>query len=180
MRRPPLPLSFLTNAILSVDNRRLLRNQCKLQAEVVGDCGQLSLHTIQTNLPVSIPDRPSRSIDSCNARPGTIGALHAIKLTSIDIAYSQVGKIEILGGPCRLDRLIACQSLAKKCQLKSEVAALRRLQVSGVVPPFGLKFRMSKVVAWKLVVVPGQCNPVLRPRKATHEHEGGKPPSTPH
>src|SRR5579883_369258 len=54
----------------------------------------------------------------------------------------------------------------KKGKFKTESMAVWSVQISGVVPPFGLKLRMVEEVARKLIMVTRCCNLILRKSRA--------------
>jgi hypothetical protein len=58
-----------------------------------------------------------------------------------------------VGIPSGIFRGIAIGSFSKKGEFKSEAATIFRLEIPGVVPPFGLKVGMTKMIAREFIVV---------------------------
>src|SRR4051794_24775932 len=44
-------------------------------------------------------------------------------------------------------------------ELEAEISPVGRSQVTRVVPPLRAEFRVTEVIAWELILVPGQCKP---------------------
>src|SRR5437016_8252791 len=84
-----------------------------------------------------------------------------IKLTTFEVAQREMREIDIPQFPGSSLRGIAANSLPEESQLKSKPVAIRRFQISGVVPPFGLIVRMIEVIARELVAVSRQGGSVL-------------------
>src|SRR3954449_8789904 len=83
-------------------------------------------------------------------------------------------KIEIVNIPCLGLLSTSIDALAKERQLESETMAILRDEISRVIPPFGLIFRMIKVIAGKLKVISGQSTLVLRSREYRACGENGE------
>src|SRR2546430_17674671 len=79
-----------------------------------------------------------------------------INLPAVEIAQSEMGEIDIPQLPGSRLRRIAANSLPEESQLKSKPVAIRRFQISSVVPPFGLIVRMIEVIAREFVAVSRQ------------------------
>src|SRR6266404_1537067 len=81
-------------------------------------------------------------------------------------------EIEIFYVPGRCLCGIAAHGLPKKGQFESEAVAIARFQISRVVPPLRLKFRVIKMVARKFIVVTRQSRAVLRRGRLKRKHHG--------
>jgi len=69
-------------------------------------------------------------------------------------------EVEMTDGPLRRERVnrMRIDASAKKSDLKAETAAIGRLQMPRVIPPFGPKFVVGAVVARKLIQVSRRCH----------------------
>src|SRR5260370_22120623 len=70
-------------------------------------------------------------------------------------------------------RGIAADGLPKESQFESESPAVRGFQIPSVVPPFGLKIRVIKMIARKFVTVSRQGDAVLRCKGLKEKQRGG-------
>src|SRR6202171_6164078 len=55
----------------------------------------------------------------------------------------------------------AIDALPKKGHLKSKTMPVSRLDVTGVIPPLGLKVRMIEMILRKFVTISGKSSPIL-------------------
>src|SRR5713226_2817502 len=69
-------------------------------------------------------------------------------------------------------RGITADGLPKESQFESESPAVSRFQISGVVPPFGLKIRVIEMIARKFVAVSRQVGAVLRRKRLKEKQRG--------
>jgi hypothetical protein len=76
-----------------------------------------------------------------------------IKLPAIQIAQSEMREVEIPHVPGGVPGGIAANGLPEENQFESEPPAIRRFQISGVVPPFRLKIRVIEMIAREFVPV---------------------------
>src|SRR5580704_14736247 len=93
---------------------------------------------------------------------------------AIDIAKCQVRHPNVADIPHAGRRGVAIGTLAEERQLKSESPSLRGVQISSVVPPLGLEFRMIEMVAGKLVMKTGKRDSIgslARPEKRKGQTE---------
>jgi hypothetical protein len=162
----------LTDTILTVNDWRFFRVQREVKLKALIDGMQLLVAAVPLDLPVAVPDATEGFVHRGDARDGAVGALGMVKLASIKIAQREMRQVEILHFPSAGLCGIAAYSLAEESQFESETVAVRGFDISGVVPPFGLKIRMIEMVAWKFVVVPRQGGAVLRRKRLQEEKRG--------
>src|SRR6266852_7248983 len=169
----PRACRLLAHAVLPMDDGRFRRTQGKVQLKSLVDCLQLLRALFPNNLPVAIPDAPTGFINARNSGSGSVCSFGVVKLATFQIAQRQMRDVDIFYVPGRCLCGIAADGLPKKSQLESEAAPIVRFQVSRVVPPLRLKFRVIEVVAWEFVVVTRQSRAVLR-RRMEIKHQGGE------
>src|SRR5712664_510685 len=147
------PLRFLADAIFTVDDWRFFRVQGQMQLKARIESLQIQVVAVPLNLPIPIPETTEGFAHRGDAWAGTIGAFRMIELTAIQIAQSEMREVEILHVPSRGLSGITADGLPEESQFESEPPAVNRFQISGVVPPFGLKIRMIEMVAREFVAV---------------------------
>src|SRR5258706_4440581 len=87
------------------------------------------------------------------AGPGSLVSFRVKNLPAIEIAQREMSEVEILHLPGRDLLGIAADGLPEESQFESKPPAVSRFQISGVVPPLGLKIRMIEMIARKFVLV---------------------------
>jgi len=102
-----------------------------------------------------------------------------IKLTAIEITYSQVSQVQIVNIPRRRFSGITINCLTEKRQFKAEAMTIRCSEIACVVPPLGLKIVMVEMVAREFVMIareggPVFCNRVLRTGALQPEEQCGE------
>src|SRR5208282_1709432 len=106
-----------------------------MQLKLLVDSLQPLIRTFPQNLPVAVPDAAAGLADAGNSRTGTIHSFRVIKLLAIQIAEGEMCQVNVLDVPrCSLRRITAYR-LAEKRQFESVAMAVRRFQISGVIPP---------------------------------------------
>ncbi len=127
--------------------------QRQVQLKALIDRFQLLVAAVPLNLPIAIPDAAEGFFHPGDAWAGTIGSFRVIKLPAIEIAQREMSEVEILHLPGRDLLGIAADGLPEESQFESKPPAVSRFQISGVVPPLGLKIRMIEMIARKFVPV---------------------------
>src|ERR1700693_3057222 len=172
VRSAPGACRLLAHAVLAMDNWRFCRTQGKSQLKSLVDCLQLLRALFPNNLPVAIPNAPAGFINTRNSRSGSVRSFGVVKLATVQIAQRQMREIDIFHVPGRCFCEIAAYGLPEKCQFESEVAPIVRFQISRVVPPLRLKFRVIEVVTREFIVVTRQGRAILRRRRMERKHHG--------
>jgi hypothetical protein len=85
-----------------------------------------------------------------------------IETLSIEITEREMRKIEIAHVPSGGLSRITIHRLAEKRKFESEAMAAGRFEIAGVIPPLGLKIRVTEMIAGKCKVIAGQGGAILR------------------
>src|SRR5713226_7332055 len=155
-----------------MDDRRLFRMKRQVQLKALIDRIEFEVTAAPLNLPIAVPDAAKGLTRRRDAWPRAIGAFRVIKLPAIEIAQREMCEVEILHIPGAGLCGIAADGLAEEGQFESEPVALGRFQISGVVPPLGLKVRMIEIVARRFVAVSWQGSVVLRRERLQEKQRG--------
>src|SRR5690242_3674933 len=145
-----------------MNDRQFFRAQRQAQLKAFVDRLKLLVVPVPLNLPIAVPNAAKGFIHRRDPWAGPIRSFRMIKLPSVEVAQTEMGEIEIPQFPGSSLRRIAANSLPEESQLKSKPVAIRRFQISSVVPPFGLIARMIEVIARELVAIAWQSHAVLR------------------
>src|SRR5712664_2465326 len=124
-----------------------------MQLEALVNRFQFLVAIMPLTLPIDVPDAAEGLVHCGDARAGSIRSFRMIKLSAIQIAQSEMREVEILHVPSSGLSGITADGLPEESQFESEPPAVNRFQISGVVPPFGLKIRMIEMVAREFVAV---------------------------
>ena len=84
-----------------------------------------------------------------------------VELAAADIAQCQMSHERIRRGPVGGFLRFASQRFAEKREFEAEFVAIGRPQISGVIPPLGLKIGMVEIIAGKFVMVAGDGAAIL-------------------
>src|SRR5713101_1786536 len=129
--------------------------QGKTDSKLIRNGNQILRTFGPDDTPVSIPDFLYCHIRSGDTGARTIRALRMKESLSIEIADREVREIDVADIPCTHVRGIAVYAFTEKSEFEAELAAVRGLQISRVVPPFGLVIGMGEIIAREFVTVAG-------------------------
>ena len=147
--------------------------QRQVQLKALIDSFQLLVAAVPLNLPIAIPDATEGFAHRGDARAGSIGAFGVIKLPAIQITQREMREVKILHLPGSNLSGIAADGLPEESQFEPKPPVVGPFQISGVVPPFGLKIRMIEMISRELVMVSRQGGAVLRRKRLQKKHRGG-------
>src|SRR6266852_617514 len=147
-----------------------MKRQVQLKALI--DRIEFEVTAAPLNLPIAIPNAAEGFVHVGDARARSVCALRMEKLPAIEIAQREMREVEILHIPDANLPGIAADGLAEEGQFESEAVALGRFQISGVVPPLGLKVRMIEIIAREFVAISGQSGAVLRRKRLQKKKRG--------
>ena len=124
------------------------------------------------SLPIAIPNATERFTRGGDAGSGSIDAFQVIELPAIQVAQRQMREVEIPHLPDGVPRGIAADGLPEEGQFESEPVAVKRFQISGVVPPFTLKIRVIEMIPREFVTVSRQGGAILRRKRLLEKQRG--------
>src|SRR5579863_9053655 len=182
---------LLAYTVVTLDYRWLFGTQLQVQFKTrINGCESL-LVAVPVYLPVSVPDASVCTTYAGDSGACSIRALSMVEMPAIQITQSEMREVEIAHIPRAGFRSVAIHALTKEGQLEPETAAVRRFDITGVIPPLGLVIGMVEMIVRKFVAIPRQRNAVLRagcglPRERQfrlhHEQQSHEPcdRATPH
>src|ERR1700741_2167313 len=85
-----------------------------------------------------------------------------------------MGQVNILDVPRRGFLCISADGLPEKCQFESVVMTVGGFQISGVIPPFGLKVGMIEIVSGKFEMIAGHGSTILRSQRGEEKEQRGE------
>src|SRR6266446_150525 len=129
--------------------------QGKTDSKLIRNGNQILRTFGPDDTPVSVPDFLYCRIRSGDTGPRAISALRIKEFLSIEIADCEMCKIDVADIPCKRVRGIAVYAFTEKSELEAELASVSGLQISGVVPPFGLVIGMVEIIAREFITVAG-------------------------
>ena len=141
-----------------------------MQLEAIVDSLQILYVATPLNLPVAVPDARVSLGDPRDAGSGAIGTLGVIETLAVEVAQSEMGEVEIADVPSGILNGISGDGLAEKSEFESEAMAVGGLEIARVIPPLGLKIRMTEMIAGKFETIAGKRCVVL-PRQRLREEE---------
>src|ERR1700733_5281925 len=155
----PGTLGLLTDSVLALHHGLLQGHKLQCQPKLVCNAAQFLFRLGNVHLPITVPYSPclgwSRlGIHASNAGAGAIEPFFTIEVLSVHIAQRDMRHPQIVHKP-RAVAVGTRNALPKEGQLKAEPVAVRRLYISGVVPPLGLVVLMVEVVSRKLESILG-------------------------
>ena len=116
---------------------------------------------VPCRLPVTVPDAAFVEARPSQARAGAVQTASAVKRAPVNIGHGQMRQVQIVDTPrgrieIAVGRRRPLLALAEENQLKAVALAVLRLQVAGVIPPFGAEVRVIEMIARKPVAIPRQ------------------------
>src|SRR5260370_4822895 len=91
------------------------------------------------------------------------------ELLADEITDREMCEIQVADIPAGIVRGIAAHPFTEESQFESKSAPFRGLQISGVIPPFGLKIRMAEIIAREFKTIPGYGRLELRQYRLQHQ-----------
>ncbi len=165
MRGISLSFGFLTDPVLSMDDRVYFRDKHQLNSKsLVSGFENMILHpgTFAFNRPVLDPDSKGLfsllvRISSGLSQASAADLLKILKLASRFIRDGKMGKIKVLNRPIRF--LMFCfpaKTRSEKSKLVSIRFLLLTVNMAGIIPPFRFELRMRKMILGKREDSPGK------------------------